>query len=54
MALEYPKWEKSSPWFNSKYVHKASGAEWLIVLPDQAWQGEVRLLRLPGGNRLGQ
>jgi hypothetical protein len=41
---EHLNYDASSPWHNSHFRHRESGAAWLIYLPDQAWPGEVRLL----------
>jgi len=44
LAEEHQNWDIKSPWHNSKYVEKATGNQWVIYLPDQAWPGEVKVL----------
>jgi hypothetical protein len=42
-ATEIKNWESPSPWHNSKFTETSTGKAWVIYLPDQAWDGEVKV-----------
>jgi hypothetical protein len=41
---EYPDADPTSVRHNSRYVHVASGIEWIVYLPDHAYPGDVVVL----------
>ena len=40
-----PNWDATSTWHNSLFRELATGRQWAVYLADQAWPGEVRLVR---------
>jgi hypothetical protein len=48
LAEKEDDWEPGSIWYNTKFTHVASGAEWVVYLADHAWPGEVRVLNAAG------
>ena len=44
-AEKIDNWDAQSPWYNTKFIDLESGDQWVVYLADQAWSGEVKLLR---------
>jgi len=47
---ESMNWDAKSHWHNSKYIDLVNEQEWVIYLADQAFSGEVRVLKNSSGN----
>ena len=47
-AEKKDNWEPNSPWHNTKFTDRASGAEWVVYMSDHAWPGEVKVLNPAG------
>lgn len=43
-VCEYPDADPTSVRYNSRYVHVASGIQWIVYLPDHAYPGDVVVL----------
>jgi hypothetical protein len=44
LVEQVPNWDAASTWHNSLFRELATGRQWVVYLPDQAWPGEVRLI----------
>ena len=44
-AEEVKNWDAKSPWHNSRFKVASTNLEWIVYLSDQAWSGEVRVLK---------
>ncbi|MCE0495176.1 hypothetical protein [Vibrio salinus] len=42
---EVKNWDAKSPWHNSKFSNLSNNIEWVVYWADQAWPGEVKLLK---------